>query len=82
MSRITTMKWNSQENNQDVVYDFGATFENVTHQYDDNGTTRRFTLAHLFNYLKNFFDNGTFVMYSDSEPADSRVKIWYKTNQG
>lgn len=78
MSRVTKIRQNNAPQ-EDEGYDFGATFDNVTYDYTENGVTKRFTLTHLYEYLKNFFDNGTFVMYSNSEPADSRVKVWYDT---
>lgn len=78
MSRVTKIRQNNAPQD-DEGYDFGATFDNVTYDYtDNNGVTKRFTLTHLYNYLKNFFDNGTFVMYSKKKPKDPRVKIWYQ----
>ena len=76
MSRITQIYQNGKENDKNSWYDIGATFENVTYNYD-NG--KRFTLKDLYEYLKKFFNNGTFVKYSDSEPQDERIKIWYDT---
>ena len=73
MSRITQI----QQNNSTNKYDIGATFENVT--YDYNNGTKRFTLKDLYEYLKRFFNNGTFVKYSNAEPQDERIKIWYDT---
>lgn len=74
MSRITKIQYN---NSQDI-YNFGATFDDII--YKENNTQKYFTLTHLYNFLKNFFNNGTFMMYSDKEPADQRVKIWYNTS--
>ena len=77
MSRITQIYQNGKENDK---YDIGATFENVTYDYkNNNGETKRFTLKELYEYLKNFFNNGDFVKYSDSEPQSERIKIWYDT---
>ena len=73
MSRITQI----QQNGSTDKYDIGATFENVTYDYS-NGT-KRFTLKDLYEYLKRFFNNGTFVKYSNAEPQDERIKIWYDT---
>jgi len=73
MSRITQI----QQNGSTDKYDIGATFENVT--YDYNNGTKRFTLKDLYEYLKRFFNNGTFVKYSNAEPQDERIKIWYDT---
>ena len=73
MSRITQI----QQNGSTDKYDIGTTFENVT--YDYNNGTKRFTLKDLYEYLKRFFNNGTFVKYSNAEPQDERIKIWYDT---
>lgn len=75
MSRITQIYQNGKENDK---YDIGATFENVTYDYD-NG--KRFTLKDLYEYLKNFFNNSTFIKYSESVPRDTRIKIWYDTKE-
>ena len=77
MSRITQIYQNGKE---DDKYDIGATFENVTYDYkNSNDEIKRFTLKDLYEYLKKFFNNSTFVKYSDSEPQDERIKIWYDT---
>jgi len=73
MSRITQIYQNGKESDK---YDIGATFENVTYDYD-NG--KRFTLKDLYEYLKKFFNNGTFIKYSKTAPQDERIKIWYDT---
>jgi len=71
MSRITQI----QQNGSTDKYDIGTTFENVT--YDYNNGTKRFTLKDLYEYLKRFFNNGTFVKYSETAPQNERIKIWY-----
>ena len=76
MSRITKISQDSS--NQ--TFDFGATFDNVIYEWKENNTTKFFTLKTLYEYLKNFFNKGTFVMYSKNEPKNLNVKIWYKTN--
>jgi len=76
MSRITQI----YQNGSTDKYDIGATFENVTYDYkDNNDETKRFTLKDLYEYLKKFFNNSDFVKYSDSEPRNERIKIWYDT---
>ena len=75
MSRIVKIS----QKNSDESFDFGATFDNVTYEWEENGITKYFTLKELYDYLKNFFDNGTFVMYSENEPKNSNVKVWYDT---
>ena len=75
MSRITQIYQNGKENDK---YDIGATFENVTYDYkNNNNEIKRFTLKDLYKYLKSFFNNGAFIKYSNSEPQDERIKIWY-----
>ena len=76
MSSISKIYQNSEENNPNKkIYDIGAKFENV-YVSDNNG----YTLAELYNYLKNFFNKGTFTMYSDTEPTNQNVKVWFDTN--
>ena len=75
MSSISKIYQNSEENNPNKkIYDIGAKFENV-YVNDSNG----YTLAELYDYLKNFFSKGTFIMYSNTEPANQNVKIWFDT---
>ena len=62
-------------------FDFGATFDNVTCDWEEDGITKFFTLKQLYDYLKNFFNDGTFVMYSEKEPKNSNVKVWYDTTE-
>lgn len=78
MSKITKIY---QNNNPNEKYDFGTTFDNVSYDYEENNNQRSFSLTKLLNYLKDFFDKGTFVMYSSKEPLDTRVKVWYQTRQ-
>lgn len=75
MSRIVKIS----QNNSDESFDFGTTFDNVTYEWEENDITKYFTLKELYLYLKDFFDNGTFVMYSEDEPKNSNVKVWYDT---
>ena len=75
MSRITKIR---QNNSQDD-YNIGTTFDHVVYDYQENGTIKRFTLTELYTYLKNFFNNGSFIMYSNSKPKNTKVKVWYDT---
>jgi hypothetical protein len=66
MSRISQI----QQNNSEDKFDLGATFDNVF-----VSETNGYTLADLYEYLQNYFNNGTFVMYSENEPLNQLVKV-------
>lgn len=71
---ISQIRYNgsSEEN----IFNLGATFDNVFLS-DSNG----YTLAELYTYLKEYFNEGIFTMYSQKEPEYINVKIWYDTTQ-
>ena len=74
MAVITKIQYKETQGNTEIEnqYDIGVQSENVFIQ--DNGNN--FTLKNLFNYLKNFFTNGHFIVQSASEPTNSQVVIW------
>jgi hypothetical protein len=34
----------------------------------------------LYSFLENFFKKGTFITYSEEEPSDESIRIWYQLN--
>lgn len=72
---ITQIQYNDEANSTD--YNLGVLSENVF--IEENNNT--YTLKNLYENLKNFFTNNksAFAMYSNTEPTNSNVKIWYQT---
>lgn len=60
------------QNNADIVFDLGATFDHVYYS-DDN----EYTLKDFFNYMKTFLESPFFIQYSENEPITDNVKVWY-----
>lgn len=75
---ITTPITRIQQNNDINIYDLGAIFENVYLGMKDDKLIP-YTLKNLYEELQNFFDNSDFILYSNTAPTDSHVKIWYQT---
>lgn len=73
---ISQIRYNNENSEEERIFNLGATFDNVFLS-NDNG----YTLADLYAYLKEYFDEGTFTMYSQKEPEYTNVKIWYDTTQ-
>lgn len=75
MSNISKIYQNSEENNPNKhIYDIGAKFENVF--LDDNNG---YSLADLYEYLKDYFTKGIFSNYTTSEPQNQNIKVWFDT---
>ena len=72
---ISKIQYNG-ENANERIFNLGATFDNVF--LSDNN---RYTLKELYTYLKKYFNEGIFTMYSKKEPEYPNVKIWYDTTQ-
>lgn len=76
MGRITKIQQNSVDGQSGETFNIGATFDNVFMNPQNN-----FTLQDLYDQLDNFFNNerGAFTMYSNLEPKNTHVKVWYDT---
>ena len=61
---------------QEQSFDLGATFENVFLSDKDN-----FSLKDFHDYVKDYFNQDMFMIYSDTEPAADNVKVWYDTTE-
>ena len=66
---ISQIRYNN-ENSEEGTFNLGATFDNV-YLSNNNG----YTLAELYTYLKEYFNEGIFTMYSQKEPEYINVKI-------
>lgn len=73
---ISQIRYNNENSGEEGTFNLGATFDNV-YLSNNNG----YTLAKLYAYLKGYFDEGIFTMYSQKEPEYTNVKIWYDTTQ-
>ena len=56
----------------------GSFFKNVLGDSGTNSNHKYYSLQHVINRLKDFFDNGHFVRTSASEPVSLNVKLWYE----
>lgn len=57
-------------------YDIGVEFDKVFYQKDENTV---YTLKQLYDYLQDYFSNGTFVSFTSNtsnSPEHSGIKIW------
>lgn len=66
----------SKVESQNESFDLGATFDNVFLSDEDD-----LTLKEFYEYVKDYFDQDMFMMYSEDEPAADNVKIWYDTTE-
>lgn len=66
----------SKVESQNESFDLGATFNNVFLSDEDD-----LTLKEFYEYVKDYFDQDMFMMYSEDEPAADNVKIWYDTTE-
>lgn len=71
---ITKIK-RKNDSSSSSEFNIGTFFENVLHTAD-NGPD--FSLNDFYNHYANFINNGTFMMYSEKEPKEEQVKIWWK----
>ena len=77
---VTKIQYNRIVDNnqiQEAQFDIGVNAENVfmTDNTDINDV-KKYNLQNLFNYLKNFFTNGHFIVQSINEPDNENVVIW------
>lgn len=68
----------------DKPIELGSLFENVyLDYYDENNKTqlKNYTLKDLYNELKDYFSQGSFILTSSSEPTinEPQIKIWLDT---
>lgn len=57
-------------------FGLGATFDNIFLSEEDD-----FTLKDFHDYIKQYFNQDMFMMYSENEPAADNVKVWYDTKE-
>ena len=75
---ITTPITKIQQNGTTKIYDLGAIFKNIYLDIEEDKLVP-YTLQDFYNELKSFFDKGDFILCSNKEPTDTRVKVWYQT---
>lgn len=71
---ITKIK-RKNDSSSSSEFNIGTFFENVLHTTDNEPD---FSLNDFYNHYANFINNGTFMMYSEKEPKEDQVKIWWQ----
>ena len=69
------------QNNGKTQYELGSLFKNVYLGTDEKDPNKmiNYTLEDLYNELKEYFNNNSFISYSKNEPTAQQIKVWYQT---
>ncbi len=59
-------------------YELGSLFKNVYLEMDSENKLINYTLEDLYNELKKYFRDNSFISYSKEEPIAQQIKVWYK----
>lgn len=63
---------NGSLENEELHFNLGATFENVFLDTENN-----YTLKDFFEYMKTFLNKPFFIQYSENQPLNDSIKVWY-----